>query len=100
MYRSCVLFAIAAGWSFAGTPAKSLDSSRVQSLTSEIRFEPNLGQADPKFQYFARSERFVLGLTATGNELVAGNVHVRTRLVGAVPGVAPEPLDAMSSITN
>ena len=100
MQRICLLFVIAAQLSFAGPTGKPVDSPRVQSLMGNMRFEPNIGQMDPKFKYIARSGRFLLGLDETGNELFVGATYIRTHLIGARRGTVPEPLEPKPSVTN
>jgi uncharacterized protein (TIGR03437 family) len=100
MHRSCLLFAIAAQLSFAGPAGGPFHSSPVRMPIENLRFEPNTGQMDSQFQYFARSSTFLLGLSESGSELFAGSTHLRAHLIGARPGVAPEPLDTLPSVTN
>src|SRR5580765_3189832 len=58
-------------------------------------FAPNLGQADPRVQFLARSGGMTLFLTSTETVFVTTRCAVRMRLVGANPDSEAQGVDPL-----
>src|SRR5947209_4902591 len=82
-------------------------SSGVALLDSlPFRFEANDGQVQPPVRFIARGHGYTLGLTPAGSELLVVDAEhrrsatVRTRIAGANPRPALEPMDRQVTETN
>jgi hypothetical protein len=68
---------------------------------SPLRFEPNVGQADPAAPYVARGAGFTMLLTGNTSVLAPdAGTPLRMRLAGARAPLTAKPQDRLPSITN
>jgi hypothetical protein len=105
--RLVILFGLACV-SPAPRPASTPARGALQALQQlPIRFEPNVGQSDPRVRFLARGRGYGIFLTATGPVLaLAGSddgtpsraVHVN--LVGSAPSPSIEAVDRLAGVTN
>src|SRR5438270_132334 len=71
-----------------------------------FRFEANHGQAKPPLRFIARGRGYTLGLTEAGSEILFFDTEhrrfatVRTRIAGANPRTALDPVDRQATETN
>jgi hypothetical protein len=81
------------------TNPKAPQLQRVSAISS-LRFEPNLGQADPKVRYIARGAGYMLLLAGQEAVMVLPSVLVRMKLVGAASTSTSHPENLLPSVSH